>query len=143
MRVLFVTAEVSPIAKTGGLGDVCGSLPKVMAKLGHEVAVFMPYYRQAREWFARNGVAPEEAIAPTQIGWDNWMAEATVFRATMPDTEIPLYLVANDYFFNRDQIYSLRMDGYDDGVERYAFFCRAVINACEILGLTFDLVHAH
>ena len=143
MRILFVTAEVSPIARTGGLGDVSGSLPKALAKLGHEVIVFMPYYRQAREWFARNGTAPEEAIAPTQIAWANWAAEATVFKATMPDTDIPLYLVANDYFFNREHIYSLRADGYEDGVERYAFFCRAVINACEILGITPDLVHAH
>ena len=53
MKILFATAEVSPIAKTGGLGDVCGSLPKALA---HDVVIFMPYYRQAREWFARNGI---------------------------------------------------------------------------------------
>ncbi len=143
MKVLFTTAEVSPVAKTGGLGDVCGSLPKALQKLGHEAVIFMPYYRQARDWFARNGMAPEVAVPPTQVVWANWAAEATVLRSTLPETDIPLYLVANEYFFNRDQIYSLRLDGYEDGVERYTFFCRAVINACEILGLSFDLVHAH
>src|SRR5438874_11185357 len=127
MRILFATAEVAPIAKTGGLGDVCGSLPKALQKFGHEIAIFMPYYRQAREWFAQRGVEPELAVAPTQITWANWAAEAAVLRATLPDTDIPLYLVANEYFFNREQIYSPRLDGYEDGVERYSFFCRAVI----------------
>jgi starch synthase len=143
MRILFATAEVAPIAKTGGLGDVCGSLPKALRRLGHDIVMFMPLYRQAREWFAQYGVEPEEAIAPTQITWANWSAQATVWRTELPESDIPLYLVANEHFFSRDAIYSPRADGYDDGVERYAFFCRAVINACEILGLSFDVVHAH
>jgi starch synthase len=143
MRILFATAEVSPIAKTGGLGDVCGALPKALQAQGHDIVMFMPFYRQARDWFAQHGVEPERVIAPTQVTWANWSAEATVWRTNLPDTDIPLYLVANDYFFNRDQLYSLRFDGYEDGVERYSFFCRAVINACEVLGLSFDLVHAH
>ena len=143
MKLLFATAEVAPLAKTGGLGDVCGSLPKALQKVGHDVVIFMPFYRQAREWLAAKGIVPELAVAPTVVTWANWSAEATVWRTNLPETEIPLYLVANDYFFGRDQIYSPRLDGYDDGVERYAFFCRAVINACEILGLSFDIVHAH
>jgi starch synthase len=143
MRILQLTAEVSPVAKTGGLGDVCGSLPKALQKLGHDVVVFMPLYRQARDWFAQRDIEPEPAIAPTQITWANWSAEATVWQTVLPETDIPLFLVANDYFFNREHLYSPRLDGYDDGVQRYAFFCRAVINACEILGFSFDVVHAH
>ena len=143
MKILFATAEVSPIAKTGGLGDVCGSLPKALAKLGHSVAIFMPYYRQARDWFARNGGAPEAILPTTHILWANWAAEATYRRATLPGTDIDLVLVENDHFFNRDQIYAPRHDGYDDGIERYAFFCRAVIRGCELLGFSPDIVHAH
>src|SRR5581483_1380566 len=143
MRVVFATAEVSPIAKTGGLGDVCGSLPKARAKLGHDITIFTPLHRQAREWFERTGASIEEAVPPTQILWANWAAEATYFRAELPGTDIPLYLVANDAFFNREQIYAPRADGYDDGVERFTFFCRAVIRACELLGISPDIVHAH
>lgn len=143
MHIVFATAEVSPIAKTGGLGDVCGSLPKALAKLGHDVTMFMPFYRQAREWFERNGIVPEPILPTTHILWADWAAEATFLRTTLPGTEIPLILVANDYFFDRDQIYAHRYDGYDDGVERYAFFCRAVIRGCELLGIDVDIVHAH
>lgn len=143
MRVVFATAEVSPIAKTGGLGDVCGSLPKALIKLGHDVTLFMPLHRQAREWFERSGAHIEEALPTTQILWANWAAEATYYRSELPGTDIPLYLVANDHFFNREQIYAPRADGYDDGVERFAFFCRAVIIGCELLGISPDIVHAH
>ena len=143
MNILFASAEVSPIAKTGGLGDVCGSLPKALAKLGHDVTVFMPYYREAHEWFASKGVVIEEAAQPTFIRWGSWAAEAMYFRTTLPGTGIPLILVANDYFFDRPHIYSPRFDGYDDGIERYTFFCRAVIRGCELLGIVPDVVHAH
>lgn len=143
MRVVFASAEVSPIAKTGGLGDVCGSLPKALAELGHEVIVFMPFYREAREWFVRNAVGIEQALPTTQVIWSNWAAEATFLRATLPGTDIPLILVANDHFFDREQIYGPRADGYFDGIERYAFFCRAVIRGCELLGLEPDVIHAH
>jgi starch synthase len=143
VRILFVTAEVSPIAKTGGLGDVCGSLPKALAALGHEVAIFMPFYREARNWFERAGGGIEEAVPTTQIMWADWSAEATYLRSTLPGTDIPLFLVANDRFFNRDFIYAGRADGYDDNFERFTFFCRAVINGCELLGFRPDIVHAH
>ncbi len=143
MRILFAAAEVSPIAKTGGLGDVCGSLPKALAKLGHEVVVFMPFYRQAWEWFARGDAGLEEALPTTSVAWANWDAEVTYLRATIPGTDIPLVLVANDYFFNREHIYSPRLDGYDDGIERFTFFTRAVIRGCELLGFAPDIVHAH
>jgi starch synthase len=143
MRIVFATAEVAPIARTGGLGDVSGSLPKALAALGHEVIVIMPFYRQAREYFERNGQDFEEVIPPANIAWAGWAAEATVFRTTLPGTEISLYLIANEFFFDRDAIYALRDDGYEDGVERFTFFCRAVIRTCEVLDIAPDILHAH
>ncbi|HXG57410.1 MAG TPA: glycogen synthase GlgA [Thermoanaerobaculia bacterium] len=143
MRILFVAAEVSPIAKTGGLGDVCGSLPKALAGLGHEVVVFMPFHRQARDWFARTGAPIEPAFPTTQIAWATWAAEVTWLRSVLPGTGIPLYLAANEHFFDRDQIYAPRHDGYDDGFERFTWFCRAVIRGCELLGFSPQILHAH
>ena len=143
MRILFATAEVDPIAKTGGLGDVCGSLPKALRKLGHDVVVIMPFHRQARQWLEKNDVTPEVVLPATVVAWANWMAEATYLRTTLPGTDIPLLLVANDYFFDRPHIYAARGDGHDDSVERFAFFCRAVIRGCEVLGFAPDILHAH
>lgn len=142
MRIVFATAEVSPIAKTGGLGDVCGSLPKALAKLGHDVAVFMPFYRQARHWFEKNGAEVRQIMPTVTISWDGWSAEATYLRATLPGSDIPLILVANDYFFERDQIYQ-SIDGTDDFLLRYIFFCRAVIRGCELLDVAPDILHCH
>jgi starch synthase len=143
MRVVFATAEVSPIAKTGGLGDVCGSLPKALAKLGHDVVVFLPYYRQARQWFEKNGVSVHQTMPTQHIAWADWTAEATFLRATLPGTTIPLILVANDFFFERDQIYQGGPGGVDDFLLRYAFFSRAIIRGCELLNIAPDILHCH
>src|SRR6266576_1288554 len=132
MNILFATSEVSPIAKTGGLGDVCGSLPKALHALGHDVVLFMPYHRQARQWFEKNGVEVEHVVS-TPMTWSNWTSDLTLSRTTLPGTDIPLYCAANDYFFDREQIYANRADGFDDSIERFAWFCRAVIRGCELI----------
>jgi starch synthase len=142
MRIVFATAEVSPIAKTGGLGDVCGSLPKALAKLGHDVTIFMPYYRQARHWFENNRITPHQVMPTVKISWANWTAEATFLRSTLPGTDIPLILIANEYFFERDHLYQ-GIEGVDDYLLRYTFFCRAIIRGCELLDIAPDVMHAH
>jgi len=142
MRILFASSEVAPLAKSGGLGDVCGALPKYLAKLGHDVIVFTPYYRQTRDWLAKNHVDPEP-IATTRIEWGSWAAEASYLRMTLPQSDVPLILVANDYYFNREHIYSARFDGFDDYLERFTFFCRAVIEGCGFVGVNPDILHAH
>ena len=143
MRILFATAEVSPIAKSGGLGDVCGSLPKELARQGHDVTVVMPYYRQARQYFESHGGQPEPAAPPAWISWGTWSADVTFLRTTLPGSDVPLILVANDYYFDREQIYAPAPSGIDDFLQRYTVFCRAVILACETLGISPDILHAH
>ncbi|MGZ8867380.1 MAG: glycogen synthase [Thermoanaerobaculia bacterium] len=141
MRIVFATAEVSPIAKTGGLGDVCGSLPKELARLGHDVTVFMPFYRQAREYFTAHGIEPEPVLPTTWMSWATWSADVTLFRTTLPGSDVPLILIANDYYFDRVQIYT--SPNPMDALQRYAIFCRGVVAGCEILGIQPDILHAH
>ncbi|HYR29730.1 MAG TPA: glycogen/starch synthase, partial [Thermoanaerobaculia bacterium] len=143
MRIVFATSEVSPIAKTGGLGDVAGSLPKALTALGHDVVVFMPFYRQARHWFEKHQEPVHQLMPTATISWANWTAEATFLRANLPGTNVPVVLVANDWFFERDQIYSPAPHGVDDYLLRYTFFCRAVIRGCELLDIAPDIIHCH
>ncbi|HUP45290.1 MAG TPA: glycogen/starch synthase [Thermoanaerobaculia bacterium] len=142
MNIVFASAEVSPIAKTGGLGDVCGSLPKEMARLGHDVTVFMPYYRQARQYFAENGIEPEVVMPPEWVTGGTWTAEIALLRTTLPGSDVPLILVANDHYYDREQIHGM-LHGIDDFLERYAVFCRAVVMGCVQLGIHPDILHAH
>src|SRR6185437_8728032 len=106
MRIAHLSAEVSPFAKTGGLGDVVGALPKTLAELGHDVSVWMPYYRQVRDWLRARGRSPEYVLGPTalDVGFQHW--EVWLLKTTLPGSSVPVYLVACEPLFDRPQIYS-------------------------------------
>jgi len=99
MQIVFATSEVAPIAQTGGLGDVCGSLPRALHKAGHDVVVFMPFYRQAMEYFATRG-GIEQIVAPQLLSWANWTHELSIYEARLPDSDDRLLLIENPLFFN-------------------------------------------
>ncbi|HVT45883.1 MAG TPA: glycogen/starch synthase [Thermoanaerobaculia bacterium] len=144
MRVVFASAELSPFAKTGGLGDVCGSLPKALATHGHDVVIFTPWYSDTGRWFDRNpDFSRPEAVVETTLAWGGWSAPLTIARSHLPGTGIAVFFVVNDAFFARETLYSFRSDGLDDNLERYTFFCRAVIRGCELLGIQPEILHAH
>lgn len=143
MRILFASAEVSPFAKTGGLGDVCGALPKALEALGHDVLVVMPWYREAREYLQRNSLPVETIAKGVRLSWAGWSHEISVHRALLPGSGVPVVFIENDYFFNRESIYALTWDGHDDNLERYTVFCRAVILVAEMLSFAPEIIHAH
>ena len=138
LRILILSAEVAPFAKTGGLGDVAGALPKALAALGHDVRVVMPAY-QAQERAARSGeggiaILPGGLTVPTDAG----PLQAGVFQTKLPGSDVPLYLVAESGLLDRPNIY-----GYDDDPYRFAFFSRAALELTVVLGWRPDVVHAH
>jgi len=138
LRILILSAEVAPFAKTGGLGDVAGALPKALASLGHDVRVVMPAY-QEQERAARAGEGgfvplPGDLKVPTGAG----LLEAGVFQAVLPGSDVPVYLIAERSLFDRPNIY-----GYDDDPYRFAFFSRAALELMAALGFRPDVVHAH
>ena len=85
MRILFVSAEVAPIAKVGGLGDVVGALPKILRKLGHDVRIFMPYY----------GSLYDKLDIPTNpVWWGSAMFNGfAVYQTVLPDSDVPLLFI--------------------------------------------------
>ena len=138
LRILVLSAEVAPFAKTGGLGDVAGALPKALARLGHDVRVVMPAYA-AQERAARAGEGgltsvPGGLIVPTGAG----PLSAGLFETRLPGSDVPLYLVAEHSLFDRPNIY-----GYDDDPYRFAFFSRAALALTSTLDWRPDVVHAH
>ena len=140
MKIVMASAEVSPFAKTGGLGDVLGSLPKAMAAHGHDVTVITPFYRQTRDYFEVREEAIEN-LGELALNWAGGNARVTLFRSTLPDSQVPVIFVAKQDLFERENLYSLRNDGYDDNLERFTVYCRAVMAISD--RLQPDVLHAH
>ncbi len=142
MRIAHLSAEIAPFAKTGGLGDVVGALPRYQASLGHDVAVWMPYYRQVREWLKKKAISPEWVTEPLRVELGYQTYEVGLLRTKLPGSDVPVYLVAHDPFFDRDGIYA-GFYGRDDGYKRYALFVRAALEAMRRLQLVPDVLNAH
>jgi starch synthase len=116
MNVLFVSAEVAPLIKTGGLADVAGALPAALRRLGHDVRIVMPAFRQLRE---RN-IPREGPIAGAFLPVGERQEELRIWRTTIGDT--PVYLLDIPAAFERPTIYG---DGDDD--RRFILFARGVM----------------
>lgn len=138
MKILFLSAEVAPFAKTGGLGDVGGSLPKALQAMGHDVRVAMPAYRPIEESLhaGRYDLQAMPGRLNVPMGIDP--VAASVLQGQLPGSETPIYFIAEPYLFNRPNIY-----GYADDPYRFSFFSRAALDLTLALDWQPDIVHAH
>lgn len=135
LKILFLSAEVSPFAKRGGLGDVAGSLPKALKEMGHDVRVVMPAYQKIEEGV--EGIRPMDL--QLQVPTGHGVVQAGAFEGRLPDSEVPVYFVAQWDLFDRPEVY-----GYWDDAYRFAFFSRAALDLVfAALGWRPDVVHAH
>jgi starch synthase len=136
LKVLLMAAEMVPFAKTGGLADVTGALPKALKLQGHDIRVAMPRYgRIDRERFGLT-----EALAPFAVPIDEQAEDVTLLQATVETRggDIPVYMVDNPHFYDRDGIYM-----YEDDADRFIFFCRAALEGVKRLGWQPDVIHCH
>ena len=140
LKILFLSAEVAPFAKAGGLADVCGSLPKALAALGHDVRVVMPAYRNI-EQAAHSGWLGITAHPTTlRVPMGHEFLPAGVFHTTLPDSTVPIYFIAESNRFGFRPFFY----GYEDDPYRFAFFSRAALDlTVAALGWRPDVVHAH
>ena len=128
-KILFVASEVHPFIKSGGLGDVAGSLPAALKALGADVRVVLPKYRGINF-----GGRKPFRIASFEVHLDWRKPVCDVF--TVEGTACPTYFLANDHYFNRDNIY-----GYGDDFDRFAFFSRAVLAMLPSINYRPDIIH--
>jgi starch synthase len=150
MRLLLAASEVVGFAKTGGLADVAGALPRALRRRGHECAVIMPLYRSARA-----GKAPLEPTAHTlQVPVGGRAVTGRLWRSTLPGSDVPVFLVEQPGYFERDDpaagrgLYQYTLPGgqkhdYPDNCERFVFFSRAVFEAVRLLDFWPDVLHAN
>ena len=133
-KILFLSAEAAPFAKTGGLGDVVGSLPKALRQMGHDARVAMPAYQAIESGYPGVAPLPDSLSVPLGFG----ALPAGVFHGRLPHSDVPIYFIAEQNLFNRPQIY-----GYQDDPYRFAFFSRAALELTRLLDWQPDVIHAH
>src|SRR5271169_6587761 len=138
MKIFFAASEMTPYAKTGGLGDVVSALPRALRELGHEVTCCLPLYRAAQE-VARDA----KPIGLTlQIPLGSRTVTGDVLELKQPDG-VRVLFIRRDEFFDRAELYYTGVRDYEDNAERFLFFSKAVV---ELLGYTrfqADVVHCH
>jgi len=139
LKILTIGAEAAPFAKTGGLGDVAGSLPIALRELGHDVRVVMPAYRSVEDAYLAGRLQlstplPAGLLVPTSAG----AIPIGVREGQLPGSDVPIYFISEDSLFGRPQIY-----GYGDDVYRFAFFSRAAMEFIRAVGWRPDVVNAH
>ncbi len=130
MKILFVTSEALPLSKTGGLADVAFSLPKALAEDEIDIRVITPYY----------GTIPSQLVAHADflgsktihMNWRNQYMGIHELKVG----KVTYYLIDNEYYFRRDQLY-----GYFDDGERFSFFSKAVMESIDLTHFEPDIIH--
>ncbi|MDD4286532.1 MAG: glycogen/starch synthase, partial [Eubacteriales bacterium] len=132
LHILYIASECAPYAKSGGLGDVLGALPKYVAREGIRTSVIVPLYRQIDETSRKKMTFLGAKVIP--LSWRKQYAG--LYRLYVND--VTYYFVDNRYYFDRDALYG----AYDDG-ERFAFFAKAVLDLLPMLDSFPDVLHCN
>lgn len=148
LKICMVASEVVPLAKTGGLADVVGSLAVEFAKLGHDVCVVLPAYRQVDALGYRMTEVARLSVPAWQGVIDAQVQEifAPLLQVKGPG-RLRVLTVRHDPFFGRSGLYQEAGRDYPDNLDRFVYFCRAVmellVHLGENKGWQADLLHVH
>jgi len=134
LKLLLVASEMTPYAKTGGLADVVGSLPKALSNLGNiDVCAVIPKYKMVSD--AKYDL--KERPGTIRFGMGGKTHEIKLKYAEF-DEGWKAYFIDNDDYFGRDNLY-----GYHDEAQRFAFFSRAVLEMAKALDFKPDVIHCN
>lgn len=138
LQVLMVASEVAPFAKTGGLADVAGTLPRALSELGCKLCIVMPFYNRFLEGMMVEGPVVENLPVPI----DSRVIGAEIYRGQVNEA-IDIYFVRRDEFYDRSYLYGTPKGDYFDNCQRFIFLCRATLSLCPAVEFQPDLVHCH
>ncbi len=136
MKILFVTSECVPYAKTGGLADVAGSLPKALRDIGIDARIFMPRYRAV----STDGL--KEVVGGLPVPISSKTVYGRVLESTTP-SGVPVYFLDQPHYFDRKDLYVENGKDYPDNAERFVFFSRAAVEFLRRGIFAADVVHAN
>jgi starch synthase len=137
MNILFVTSEVAPFVKVGGLADVVGALPKELARLGHDVRVVCPLYGS----ISRDGMEPDPG--PFIVNLGDSPRYGRIWRTVLPGSRVPVYFIEHGGYFDRHEVYTGPWGSHADNGERFTFLSRAGLDLCFYLDWIPDVFHVH
>jgi len=138
VKILFAASEMTPFARTGGLGDVAAALPVALTELGHEVTCCLPFYRCARE--AAREARPAGLSFRVPVG--SKLLGAEILELKTADG-VRVLFVQRDEFFDRSELYHTGVRDYEDNAERFIFFSKAVAELLEHERYRPDVLHCH
>jgi len=136
MKILLVSSEAIPFAKTGGLADVSGALPKALARLNQDVTLILPKYRQVNE----KRFPLEKTSLEVKVPVGQRLESAEILAAQM-EPNYRVLLIRKDSYYDREHLYGSPSGDYEDNAERFIFFCRAVLEIARTI--MPDLIHCH
>ena len=137
LRVIYVSAEVAPFAKSGEMADVASALPKYLSYLGLEVSVFMPKYRRPEI----ESVSKETVASDLSVSLGGTRAKARVYKSELGKYDI--YFIDNPRYFLRESIYGTGKGEYLDNDERFVFFNKAVLEFICKRKISVDIIHCN
>jgi starch synthase len=137
LSIACLASEVAPFAKTGGLADVAGALPRALAQAGASVCVLMPFYREVKK---RNPARHPLFEGRISDGLGRALPYAVHEHAA---DGVSVLFIENEGFFDRDFLYGTPAGDYPDNGERFAFFARAALESIKLSGRAVDIIHAH
>ncbi len=138
LNIVFIASEATPLAKTGGLADVTGSLPHALQHLGHKVTVIMPFYHQH---LLANNIQSKPLHKSIDMWADGVQRHCALHEAIIDG--LRFILIEQEYLYNREGLYGPPGGAYEDNLLRFVLFDRVALEAAASLGDKVDILHCH
>lgn len=137
MKIAFVASEITPFAKTGGLADVAGALPRALHQLGHDLRVFMPLYASMRSQPHRWQAVPGIQDVPVRMGVQAY--QFSLLQTLLPDSTLAVYVIDCPALFARTSIYTTDADEH----RRFLLLQRAALESLQRMQYAPDILHCN